>query len=76
MGCQWLFNALCIFLSDDSVSISFCHHGTMFAMPELSNADSTMPGVDFSFCSHRFEASTILTESGVMTEPLPFTDHG
>jgi hypothetical protein len=48
----------------------------MFAMPELSRADSTLPGIDFSFCSHRFEASTLLTESGVMTEPFPFTDHG
>ncbi len=43
---------------------------------ELSHADSTLPGIDFSFCSHRFEASTLLTESGVMTEPFPFTDHG
>ena len=76
MGCQCLFNALGLVLSDGSVSISFCHHGTMFAMPELSRADSTLPGIDFSFCSHRFEASTLLTESGVMTEPFTFTDHG
>ena len=48
----------------------------MFAMPELSRADSTLAGIDFSFYSHRFEASTLLTESGVMTESFPFTDHG
>ena len=48
----------------------------MFAMPELSRADSTLPGNDFSFCSHRFEASNLLSESGVIPEPFIFTDHG
>lgn len=76
MGCQWLFNALGLVLSDCSVSASFCHHGTMFVMPELSRADSILTGINFRFCGYRFEPSTLLIESGVMAEPFIFTDHG
>ena len=65
-----------IFLSGCSASSSVRDQSALFAIIELICPYSILTGINFRFCAHRFEASTLLSESGVIPEPFIFTDHG